>query len=227
MKEINKTDFFYVIGDNYDEHIDLAIPYYKEMHLEIPKFLKKEIKKPSILDLGCGTGITTSKILEFYSDAEVVAIDLFDEMLLHAKNRLRKYDSQITYIKGDYRITEWAPNIDVCVSALALHHILPNEKQLLFKKIFKSLKPGGRFIMIDWSRFQSKFVQEKAYEVAICHASKAINDQNIVTQWAEHWKNRNIPDTMEDMSIWLNESGFQNVECVFRFYGLCMIVAEK
>lgn len=227
MKEITKNDFFYVVSDNYDEHIDRAIHYYKEMHLEIPNFLNDKIKNPTILDLGCGTGVTTSILLDFYPDAEVIAIDLFDEMLIHAKNRLQRFKEQITYIKGDFRSYVWKNGIDVCVSALALHHILPKEKQLLFRNIYSSLNTGGRFILIDWTKFQSSFVQHKAYEVAIDYATKSVNDHKIVDSWAEHWQNINIPDTIDDMLIWLKKSGFKHAECVFRFYGLCMIIAEK
>lgn len=227
MKEITKNDFFYVISDNYDEHIDRAIHYYKEMHLEIPKFLIKLIKNPTILDLGCGTGVTTSILLDFYPNAEVIAIDLFDEMLIHAKNRLRQYDGQVKFIKDDFRTFIWEDGIDVCVSALALHHILPNEKQDLFRKICNSMNAEGRFILIDWTKFQSDMVQHKAFEVAVDYATKSVHDQGIVSSWLEHWQNINIPDSVNDMLVWLKKAGFKNAECVFRFYGLCMIIAEK
>lgn len=227
MKDISKNDFFYVVDDNYDEHIDLAIPFYKEMHNEISNFLNIGIKSPKILDLGCGTGVTTSVLLDFYPQAKVIAIDLFDEMLNRAKKRLVNYTEQITYIQGDFRKIDWESNIDICISSLALHHILPYEKNQLFDKIYKTLSDDGIFIMIDWTKFNSNNIQKKAFENAEKHADKSVTNKQIVEAWTYHWENINIPDTVEDLIEWLKNSEFRNVNCVFRYYGLAMIIAEK
>ena len=226
MKKISKNDFFYVVDDNYDEHIDLAIPFYKEMHDEINNFLTTSVDNPTIVDLGCGTGITTSVILNTFPHANVIAIDLFDEMLNHAKKRLENYYDQIDYIQGDFREIDWGNNIDICISSLALHHILPDEKKQLFDKIYKSLNKDGIFIMIDWTMFNSKNIQKKAFENAEKHAEKSVSNKQIVESWTFHWEKINIPDTVEDLTDWLKISGFDNVNCVFRYYGLAMIIAE-
>lgn len=227
LQPISKKDFFYVVNDNYDDHITYAIHYYKEMHKEIQRCLNDKIQNPTILDLGCGSGITSSIILDFYPQANVIAIDLFEEMLTHAKKRLQQYQNQITYVQGDFRVCDLGNGIDVCISALALHHILPLEKKFLFQKIYNSLNVNGRFIMIDWSKFNCPWVAKKAAEIAIDHAAKSIVNHEIVDSWAFHWENINIPDTVEDMLNWLKNAGFSYSECVFRYYGLSMIVAEK
>lgn len=227
MKKLSKSDFFYVQSDNYDEYIERSIPYYVEMHNEILQLLDKKKQNPKILDLGCGTGKTSYVLLGFYPKATIIAIDLFEVMLNHARKRLVDYSDQVTFVQNDFRSFEWEKGIDLCVSALALHHILPIEKKQLFKKIYNSLNPDGKFIMIDWSKFTGSNMQQKAFDIALAYIKKNVDSDLIVDSWSNHWKNFNLPNTVDEMMEWLRICGFPNVNCIFRYYGLAMIIAEK
>lgn len=227
LSEIKKNDFFYVLNDNYDEHIELAIHSYREMHYEIPRFIPAGKKKISVLDLGCGTGKTSAVVLEKFPEAQVYAIDLFVEMLNHARERLKVFADNVELVQGDFRVLPLGKNFDVCISALAIHHHTSNEKKITFRRIFKSLAPNGRFIMIDWTKFESSFIQNISAEAAEENARKSIDSVETVDAWVEHWNYKNQPDTVEDIRTWLEQAGFSSFECVSRYYGLAMIVAVK
>ena len=225
--KITKETFFYVIEDNYDEHIELAIPFYKEMHKELLALFNYDNDSPMILDLGCGTGKTSLALFEKYPKATITGIDLFNEMLSHAQNRLSKYLKQTELIQGDFRKLQFANNYDLCVSSLAMHHLYEDEKKALFQKIYDSLNSNGKFIMIDWTQFNSKNCSNIALETAVENAFNAVNNIEIAKKWKTHWSNENIPDTIENLNIWLLEANFKKVDCVFRYYGLSLIYAEK
>jgi len=227
IKEITQNEFFYVVNDNYDEHIELAIPNYTGMHKELVNLLPILNHVPKILDLGCGTGITASMVLSKFPEANLVGIDLFETMIKHAQKRLSVYNNQISFIKGDYRIVDWDKDFDFCISALALHHILPQEKKIIFKKVFNSLNKNGVFAIIDWTNFNSNLINEASYQNAITFAKINIQNSDIADSWAYHWKNLNIPNTVEEMTKWLKNSGFRHIECVYRYFGLSLIIAEK
>jgi tRNA (cmo5U34)-methyltransferase len=227
VSRIDKNSFFFVKDDNYDEYAELAIPYYREMHNELTTFGPSDpLAQFRVLDLGVGTGKTSEVFLDKYPQATVVGIDLFDEMLDHARSRFAKYGSRVQLEKGDFRTVALSGQFDVCVSALSLHHLTPSEKKELFQRIRDVLKPQGLFLMIDWTRFQSPRIQKAAFENAEKHVRAAVSDTDIINNWCQHWKYQNIPDCVEEMLSWLKTSGFGHAECIIRHYGIALIVAE-
>src|SRR5437870_1196059 len=89
-RKITAQEFFYVLEDNYDEHVELAIPFYREMHHELVRILraKKNDVPWAVLDLGSGTGKTSAAVLEHFSIRQLEAVDLFEIMHAHARKRL-------------------------------------------------------------------------------------------------------------------------------------------
>jgi tRNA (cmo5U34)-methyltransferase len=118
-------------------------------------------------------------------------------------------------------------DFDVCVAALAIHHQDASGKQELFRRIHAALAPGGRFLMIDWTRFKDPGLQELSFRVAETHLKTQVTDRRIVEEWAEHWRHKNRPETLDDLTSWLHAASFGSVECVVRFHGMALICAEK
>ena len=227
IREMNEDEFFYVVQDNYDEHIELAIPFYRLMHTELTRYVPVADGPLRALDLGCGTGKTAAVLLKNFPELTVRAIDLFDEMLKHARTRLAPFEGRVEYVKGDFRTIPLGSGYDLCVSALAIHHSTQSEKQRLFSRVFESLAPRGRFIIIDWTDFRSSFVKSISAAVSEENVAKSCADEEIVNEWCRHWREKNIPETVQDLQEWLLQSGFSYAECVVRYYGMAMICAEK
>lgn len=227
IREISDDEFFYVTQDNYDEHIELAIPFYRLMHKELIRYVPDTINPLRALDLGCGTGKTAAVLLRNFPKLTVQAIDLFDEMLKHARKRLATFEGRVEYVRGDFRTTPLGSGYHVCVSALAIHHSTQGEKQELFSRVFESLAPRGRFIIIDWTKFHSPFVQSVSAAVAEQNVTESGAGKDIANEWCHHWREKNIPETVQDLQGWLLKAGFSHAECVVRYYGMAMICAEK
>ncbi len=224
---IRRETFFFVQQDNYDEHAELAIPFYRQMHQALLTLVPNGRSEPvRILDLGCGTGKTSQVFLEAYPHSSIVGIDLFDDMLKHARARLDRYSARLELKQADFRSVPFPGRFDVCVSALSIHHLNPAEKKKLFHRIWQALSSGGTFLMIDWTKFRSERIEEISFADASRHAKAAV--PNAVAQaWCDHWKTENIPDAVPDLLTWLREAGFAHAECVIRHYGMSLIVAEK
>ncbi len=227
IRKIEDDEFFYVVNDNYDEHIELAIPFYRLMHDEMVRVIPRTEEEIRVLDLGCGTGRTAKTLLDSFPKASLRGIDLFEDMLRHARVRLAPYAEKITFERGDFRTISFEQGYDVCISALAIHHSTSQEKQDIFARVCEALKPGGRFVMIDWTKFKNPFIQETSASVAESNVAKSGAPTEIVSEWRSHWREKNIPDTIEDMQQWLLRAGFSSAECVVRFYGMAMICSEK
>ena len=73
----------------------------------------------------------------------------------------------------------------------------------------------------------ASLMQELAAKTAEQHAAAKVQNATILREWCEHWRSKNLPDTVEDLCMWLRAAGFAQAECVVRFYGMALICAEK
>jgi tRNA (cmo5U34)-methyltransferase len=106
----------------------------------------------SILDLGCGAGNFTLKLLEIIPDLDCTLIDLSAPMLEKAQERISEISNgKITTFQTDFLSME-LPNetFDIVVTGAAMHHLrTDNEWETVFTKVYKSLKKGGCFWISD------------------------------------------------------------------------------
>lgn len=89
-----------------------------------------------ILDLGCGDGVLTEKLVE--AGAEVVGVDASDTMIAAAK--ARGIDAYVV----DGQALDFDAEFDAVFSNAALHWMLDGEA--VARGVFRALKPGGRFV---------------------------------------------------------------------------------
>ena len=92
--------------------------------------------KEKILDLGCGEGTLTQKLVA--SGAEVIGVDLSEDMV--AKACARGIDARV----ADVRDLPFDGVFDAVFSNATLHWV--RESRLAVHNIAKALKPGGRFV---------------------------------------------------------------------------------
>src|SRR5262245_57263683 len=84
--------------------------------------------QPAVLDLGCGDGALTARILERSPGASVTLVDFSDEMLGRARKRFAE-EARVTLAKQDLNgglpDTVGATRFDAVVSCFAIHHVQP------------------------------------------------------------------------------------------------------
>lgn len=106
----------------------------------------------SVLDLGCGAGNFTIKLLDLIPDLECTLVDLSLPMLDKAKERIAKVSQgKISTVQTDFLNLQLpAETFDIVVTGAAMHHLRTDEEwETVFTKIFKSLKKGGCFWISD------------------------------------------------------------------------------
>jgi tRNA (cmo5U34)-methyltransferase len=105
-----------------------------------------------VLDLGCGAGNYSLKLLGLIPNLDCTLIDLSQPMLDKAKERITAVsEGKITTIQTDF-LNMKLPNetYDIVVTGAAMHHLrLDEEWEKVFSKIYKSLKKGGCFWISD------------------------------------------------------------------------------
>ncbi len=114
-----------------------------------------------LLDIGCGAGNYTLRVLEELAAESGAAgmppvnctlLDLSRPMLDRAVERVSlRTTGTVHAIQGDMRTIEFGEkNFDVIVTAATLHHLRTDaEWHAMFNKIFRALRPGGSFWVFD------------------------------------------------------------------------------
>jgi len=106
----------------------------------------------SMLDIGCGAGNYTLKMLDKIPGLDCTLIDLSMPMLNRAQERVSAVTTgRVLILQQDILQTELPENqYDIVLAAAVLHHLRTDaDWEQVFKKIYRSLKPGGSFWISD------------------------------------------------------------------------------
>ena len=111
--------------------------------------------KPRILDLCCGTGLSTQALIETYPDASVVGLDASAGMLERA--RLKKFATQVDWIEGD-AVDPVAAGVtgdfDGILMAYGIRNV-PDPERCLTNAL-ALLRPGGKICFHEYSVADSR-----------------------------------------------------------------------
>ncbi|SFJ66441.1 class I SAM-dependent methyltransferase [Planctomicrobium piriforme] len=106
-----------------------------------------------VLDLGCGAGNFTLRLLQSCdSVTNVTLVDLSQPMLDRAAERLREsHKVQITTLQGDLREVPFdSQQYDVILAGAVLHHLRTDAQwEQIFQRIFEATATGGSFWIFD------------------------------------------------------------------------------
>lgn len=151
MDEASVGDFFDRVSAEYDDSIRKAIPPYRDMFEALLGYCFLDSSQPlEILELGCGTGNLSVYLRELFPQARLTLVDLSADMLAQAATKLGGASEQLSLLQGGFMALEFPPGqFDLVVSSMALHHLLDEEKPVLYNRIFQWLKPGGIFRCAD------------------------------------------------------------------------------
>jgi len=106
-----------------------------------------------IVDLGCGTGMSTYSVHEVLPDVPIIGVDLSPHFLAMANYRLeREWEPQppITFKNGDITQTRLPDASCDLVTLMYVCHELPSNIQpLVLAEAYRILSPGGHIFFCD------------------------------------------------------------------------------
>jgi len=119
-------------------------------------------KATHLLDVGCGAGNYSLKMLEALPGLDVTLVDLSRPMLDRAEQRLRESSaSRISSIQSDIRSLRLdAESFDLITAAAVLHHLREVEEwEAVFASFHRALRPGGSVWISDFVEHSIPAVQ--------------------------------------------------------------------
>lgn len=138
------ADFFSRRVDIYE---DRHLGRWGEEYAHIADCFDEKLER--LLDIGCGTGLELASLYRRFPALQVTGIDLSETML--GQLRASYPDRDIQLIQDDYTACALGEReYDGVLSFETLHHLLPEEKEKLYVKMFRALRPGSCYVECDY-----------------------------------------------------------------------------
>jgi ubiquinone/menaquinone biosynthesis C-methylase UbiE len=107
-----------------------------------------------VLDIGCGTGLTTREAARAAAPGHVLGVDVSERMLERARQLTadEQFDN-VRYELGDAQVHRFEPaGFDVAISRFGTMFF--SEPAVAFANIAAALRPGARLVMLVWQRYE-------------------------------------------------------------------------
>lgn len=167
-----------------------------------------------VLDLAGGTGDLTAKFSRLVGDSgEVVLADINDSMLKVGRAKLRDLGvvGNVSYVQANAEALPFPDNYFDCITiGFGLRNVTEKEKAL--KSMFRVLKPGGRLLVLEFSKptieLLGKVYDTYSFRILPKIGEVVANDSESYRYLAESIRMHPAQDALKGM---MEEVGFEQV----------------
>ncbi|MZD08343.1 methyltransferase domain-containing protein [Streptomyces sp. SID5785] len=145
---------------------------------------------PRVLDLACGTGSITDRLLTRLPGATSVGVDLDPALLAIARGTFAD-DERVTFVTADLKDPQWTralphDSYDAVLTATALHWLHAEPLTALYGRLAPLVRDGGVFMNADHMIDEST-PRINAAERALRHARMDRAKEAGAVDWADWW----------------------------------------
>jgi tRNA (cmo5U34)-methyltransferase len=186
-----------------------SIPHRTEGEATLLECLPERMNR--VLDLGSGDGRLLGLVLLARPNVSAIALDFSTAMLVRLRGR---FSSARNVQVIDHDLQNRLPQFgkfDAVVSSFAIHHLAHERKRALYAEIFAALNPGGVFCNLEHVASSTDALHGKFLESI---------------QWPNEDPSNKLLDLHQQL-VWLREIGFQDVDCLWKWRELALMVGMK
>ncbi|MFI2430897.1 class I SAM-dependent methyltransferase [Streptomyces sp. NPDC018693] len=146
--------------------------------------------EPRVLDLACGTGSITARLLDRFPAAVSTGVDLDPALLTIARGTFAG-DDRVTFVEADLKDPDWPARLphdtyDAVLTATALHWLRGDALQELYGRLAGLVRYGGVFLNAD-VMIDENTPRINATESTFSRARMDRAMKNGALDWAEWW----------------------------------------
>lgn len=171
-----------------------------------------------LLDIGCGAGNYTLKMLSKIPNLNCTLNDLSMPMLQRAKERVSvQTKGTVTILQDDMRNLD-LPNerFDIILAAATLHHLRDdNDWELMFRKIYRALKPGGSFWVSDFISHNTEVIT-KLFEVKYSQYLDTLGGPEYRQKVLDYVSYEDTPRSLNFQMAMLTKVGFTKIDVLHK-----------
>ncbi|MFJ9820524.1 class I SAM-dependent methyltransferase [Streptomyces sp. NPDC101151] len=146
---------------------------------------------PRVLDLACGTGSISARLLARFPEATSTGVDLDPALLAIARGTFEG-DDRVSFVTADLKDPEWPAKLpydsyDAVLTATALHWLHSDPLAALYGRVAELVRDGGVFMNAD-HMIDASTPRINAAERAQRHARMDQAKRDGALDWAEWWQ---------------------------------------
>lgn len=177
----------------YDE-LTQNVDYPKRFEYINHFLLENNITNGTILDLACGTGSISIELIK--NGFDVIGIDLSENMLEIASNRLLEYGDNFSLLKGsmtDYRLDK---SVKACICSLdSINHLNDiNDVEKTFCNVYNSLDENGVFV------FDVNTIYK--HNEILANNTFVFDEEDFYLVWDNEFVSDRVVRILLDMFVW-------------------------
>jgi tRNA (cmo5U34)-methyltransferase len=169
----------------------------------VPPMSASPARPLSLVEIGCGTGMTTQRLLDSRDDIHILAMDNAPAMVSQARANLAPYVAgQRLEIRESDALSALRSlpddSVDIIASAYALHNFLSGYRSQVLAEIRRVLKPGGVFVNGDRYALDDPALHTADTQAAIRGYFRVFLGEMQRPDLLEQWVIHHISDDSED-----------------------------
>ena len=219
------------IASKFDSHVRSSVPMYDELQDVIPQIARYFIRdNDCMIDFGCSTGTTISRIKDGLADrcnVKYIGIDDSMEMCRHFEKAHGKDSSILGNSIRDG--SKYAGNhpISLITSLYTLQFIDYSKRWEELRSAYQMLRDGGALIIVEKIRPVSSELSEMYID--LYHDMKVANG---LSPRENHDKSRSLrgvmnPTSLDDIIRKVRHAGFNTVDIFFQWLNFAGVIAVK
>lgn len=173
----------------------------------------------TVLDVGCGAGNYTLKLLSKKSPLDCTLVDLSEVMLARAEERVTKVNKgHNQFVHGDIRTASLPENnYDTILAAAVLHHLRDDKDwENVFTKLYSLLKPGGSLWISDFIAQETPAIQHLIFTDRYGQFLTNVKDEAFRDKVFNYIEKEDSPRSINYQMKLLEKVGFKKVELLHK-----------
>lgn len=161
-------------------------------------------EEPLVLDLACGPGAVSDRLLRRFPRARSVAADADPVLLALGEGALGDRNGRLRWVRADLRDPSWVSAVgpdrfDAVVSTTALHWLSPSQLAAVYRQVHDEvLAPGGVLINGDYLPLPNAMTRLRATVKTLDARRQAVAVGRGADVWDAWWERLRAEPSLED-----------------------------
>lgn len=144
------------------------------------------------LDLGCGPGSLSQRLLERFPQARSIAVDQDPVLLAMGRGALGDLGGRLRWVDANLRESAWrerigVESVDVALSTTALHWLPPGQLVRLYTELGMLIRPDGLFLNGDHMAYAPGMKPFTRVQKLVSLREERAAEQTGAESWRSWW----------------------------------------
>jgi len=226
-----KFEFNSGVAEVFDDMLERSVPLYREcQNLTVNWCKRLATSDKYIYDLGCSTGsllLLLTKSISTIPKVHLIGVDNSAAMINKARNKLSNFPDSVGFVKANLDDSFLFNDSCAIVMNYTLQFIPVENRAPLLKNIYKSLMPGGGFILNEKVLGENELLGETFVEMHHDFKKGHGYSKMEISKKRDALDNVLVPLKLSKTMTLVHEAGFTAVDIFFKWNNFAGLIALK